>query len=354
MNIPVANIYYLLLYAWDKLDVAPPVAAGVEDETELADLFARLLIHGTRKLVRRGLDRSYSVRSEEVSSLRGQIDFIGSIDRMAFQRGRAVCRFDELTTDVTHNRILKATLRVLAKVKGLKSDHSHSLQHLYQRMPEVRDIMVRADTFREVQLHHNNRFYGYLLDICRVVLEQLIVNEEDGSVVFGDFRRDERAMAYVFERFVFNFYRIEQSEFEVTRETINWDVEYLYGGGQTALPVMNTDTSLRSKHRTLILDTKYYQNTLQGRHTVHSANIYQLFAYLKNLEARGGADARATGILLYPQVDRPVSMRCRIPGHEVLVKTVDLTQPWRGIHEALLELVKDGVDSPPVVSLVPV
>ena len=53
------------------------------------------------------------------------------------------------------------------------------------------------------------------------------------------------------------------------------------------LPTMRTDVSLESSTRHIVIDAKYYSKTLQtyfGTDTIHSGNLYQLYAYLKNLQ----------------------------------------------------------------------
>ena len=66
MRIPVANIYYLLCYAWDKLEEKDKVAVSIDDKTELLDLFAKIIIKATRILLKRGIDRNYIELSSEV------------------------------------------------------------------------------------------------------------------------------------------------------------------------------------------------------------------------------------------------------------------------------------------------
>jgi len=105
---------------------------------------------------------------------------------------------------------------------------------------------------------------------------------------------------------------------------------------------MKTDISLRSASRTIIVDTKFYKDALQtyfDRRSIRSAHLYQLFAYLKNLEPRGGIDAQAEGILLYPTVDQVLDVRYRVQGHPVAVRTLDLAQDWRNVHAQLLAMI---------------
>jgi hypothetical protein len=43
MAIPIENIYFLLCYAWNKLDEKERVDVSIDDKTELLDLFAKVL-----------------------------------------------------------------------------------------------------------------------------------------------------------------------------------------------------------------------------------------------------------------------------------------------------------------------
>jgi 5-methylcytosine-specific restriction enzyme subunit McrC len=93
----------------------------------------------------------------------------------------------------------------------------------------------------------------------------------------------------------------------------------------------------------VVIEAKYYRDALTSRYdgqTLHSGNLYQLFAYLKNLEAHGGPDVRAEGVLLYPCVECPLDLLYRIQGHEVRVCTLDLSVPWTEIHRGLISLLQ--------------
>ena len=56
-KIKVANIYYLLCYAWDKLEEKEIVDVQEDGITELVDLFASVLVNGVTHLFNQGLDR---------------------------------------------------------------------------------------------------------------------------------------------------------------------------------------------------------------------------------------------------------------------------------------------------------
>ncbi|MBZ5555191.1 MAG: 5-methylcytosine-specific restriction endonuclease system specificity protein McrC [Acidobacteriia bacterium] len=344
MPIPIQNIYFLLCYAWDKLDEAQLVDVSGVDSTELADLFATVLLTGTKRLFREGMDRGYRPFSEDTSSPRGRIDFSVSLKRCLFQQAKACCRFDDLNHNVLHNRILKSTIGRLKKTENLDGTLASQLAQLHRRFNDVEEIELTPQTFRQVQLHRNNAFYVFLMDVCELVSTSLLPDETSGSYRFRNFLRDEGKMNRLFERFVSNFYHREQEEFGVKRDIILWDAKSVDKGSFNFLPQMETDISLRSKQRTIIIDTKYYESTLQrsqfGKESVHSENLYQIFSYLKNLEVRPGPDSNAEGLLLYPTTSKSVDLQYEIQGHTLRVCTLNLDQEWRNIRQELFGFLK--------------
>ena len=340
--IPIRNIYYLLCYAWNRLDEGAVVDVSGVDTTELADLFATVLIGGVHHLTRRGLDQGYELHEEELSSIRGRIDVARSARRMLMHHGKAACQFDELTVNTLPNQILKSTLRYLAGVQGLDGKLRKQLVALHRDLRGIEDAPLTRQLFRKVQLHSNNRFYKFLLNICELVRESWLVDERSGQYKFRDFIRDERRMAHLFEEFIRNFYKSERPDLESRKEIIYWTAQSLTDPSLKLLPTMETDISVRSPDKTLIIDAKYYSKTLSSYYdsqSIHSANLYQIFAYLKNLEVRGGNDARAEGMLLYPVVDRPIREEYEMHGHKIRICTIDLSQDWRDIRSDLLALV---------------
>jgi 5-methylcytosine-specific restriction enzyme subunit McrC len=110
--IPIRNLYYLFLYAWARFPGGAVGEAGVDKSPDLPSLFAKLLSAGTRRLLRRGLDRGYKTLTDEVAGPRGRLRLDRMVKEAIQMRGTAICDFDELNHDVLHNQVLKATLSV--------------------------------------------------------------------------------------------------------------------------------------------------------------------------------------------------------------------------------------------------
>jgi 5-methylcytosine-specific restriction enzyme subunit McrC len=103
---------------------------------------------------------------------------------------------------------------------------------------------------------------------------------------------------------------------------------------------MQTDISLESRNRKIIIDTKYYQETLKqnlGAQKLVISNLYQLFAYLSN--HKRAQEKETHGILLYPKTGQELNLSYSVKGYPVRFYTVDLNQDWRSIHERLVEIV---------------
>ena len=344
--IPVQNIYYLLCYAWNKLEEKDVTDVAADDSTRLIDLFGKILAAGTTHLFKRGLDRDYLQFDEDTRRLRGKINFGPTLRRALLQTGKINCSYDELSYNVLHNQILKSTIRRLFYVPALDRKIGKDLAALYRRFPAVDDIEITGQDFGRVRLHRNNYYYDFLLKVCRIIHENLLIDERTGEYKFMDFDRNETKMRLMFEEFVRNFYRLEQTTFSVDRDYLNWQTDPA-GQDDHFLPRMQTDISLYSASlaRKIVIDTKFSQTTLiKSYHSetekVKTGNLYQMYAYLKNLEYHDGpGNENCEGMLLYPTVAEPVDLNFSLPGHRLRVCTINLDQEWTGIHQDLIGLL---------------
>ncbi len=347
-EIPIANIYYLLCYAWDQLKEKELTAVQATDHSSLLDLFARVLISGMHRLLRRGLDRNYLLFEEEGSRLRGKINFGLTVRRNLLTYSRAHYEYDELDHNVLHNRIIKTVIRMLIQHRRLDPELKKRLILLHRRIQGIEEVRLSEPIFSRVRLNRNNAYYGFLLNVCRMVYTHELTREGEGEYRFRDFSRDERAMAGLFERFVCNFYREELGKRDpeariVGSEWIEWAGEALDQTSDGYLPKMKTDISIRWPDRYLIIDTKFYKQALGSyydKETIISGHLYQLFAYLKNLAKKRPEYEHCEGMLLYPTVETDLRLQYNLHGHRITVATINLAQDWRKIHESLLGLIE--------------
>lgn len=91
----IRNVYVMLAYAFRSINSELAQKVSSEEFEHLHDLLAEILIQGVNSQVKRGLYRDYLARSEELPSVRGQIDFGQTLSQSSRTHGRVVCSFDE-------------------------------------------------------------------------------------------------------------------------------------------------------------------------------------------------------------------------------------------------------------------
>jgi 5-methylcytosine-specific restriction enzyme subunit McrC len=341
MRIPVANLYYLLSYAWQRLPDGGVGGASGEDGGNLADLFARFLGHGFLRLARRGLDRGYVERDGEMGALRGRGLWMENERRQSGLRGRVFCRYEELDLDTPLNRILKSAFVTLARDTTLDPKLLALLRLCLTWLETVPERPLQESALRGIQIHSGLREYGWMLDACRL-LARWALPEPSGILRFQEVLEDEEEMRRLFEEFVRGFYKLEQSEYRVTASPLSWRWEPLDEVSRALLPGMRTDVMLSRGRERIVIDTKYTPRAVaetSGYYggTLRSGHLYQMHAYLSTLAGEGTRPLK--GILLYPGVDADVRATYRHADYMFEVRTVDLGAPWRRIHEELLLLV---------------
>ena len=346
MKIPIANVYYLLCYAWRHAEESDVVNVGELDRLDrVQDLLGKVLAEGTFQLVRRGIDRGYLETQEDLAGIRGKLAVSEMAKRALRARGQAACVFEDLTHDVQHNRILRSTLEGLLRLSNLAPEIRTEVGLAFRKLDGISEIRVDRQAFRKVQLDRNRRLYRFLLSICELIHEHLLIDERTGHTQFRDFREDYPRMWRLFEEFVTEFYRLEQSQYSVNRggRGIPWHDAFAPQESDLArIPRMEADVLLDSPDRRIVLDTKFYKEALGGlgeTKKLHSGNLYQLLAYLRNREAANPNGPLHDGILLYPVVAEPLSIEVRLEGFRIQARGIDLAQEWCRIHEDMLEIL---------------
>lgn len=336
-RVPVKNIFYMLVYAWNHPHEMNSISVFEEDEKDLMNLLSKVLIMKVKALIKRGFYKEYVDTQEESGIIRGKILFKESIQTFSNKRGKMHIRYEEMSYNILHNQLIKATLYYLTKHKGLIKEHQEDIRKILPYFEDVSLITVTPMLFNEISLHRNNQHYQFLLNICQFIWENSLLNEGVSEKNFNDYTREHQQMARLFESFVKNFYRKEIHGSKVKSESLHWPAE---GERVELLPKMLTDISLEFSGQKIIMDTKFYKDMLTGhwdKETIRSGHLYQLFAYLKNDEYY--SRHKASGILLYPKVDKSLDLKYKLHGFDVRLCTLDLTQHWSKIHNRLLEII---------------
>ena len=344
MQIPIENIYYLLCYAWNKLEEKDRVSVSIDDKTELLDLFAKVLINASKMLLKRGIDKSYINYTSELAGIKGKFEASQTLKRNLLFKQKTICTFDEFSANILSNQILVSTIYRLIKTKGLDKDLKNELINLRRMFAEVEVIDLKLVLFKQVKLNRNNRFYGFLMNVCQIIFENTLPSEDKGQFTFADFTRDDRQMNKLFEAFIRNFYKIEQKKYStVKKETIRWQFSYTNTDSFQYLPKMETDITLENNSEKIIIDAKFYRETMSinfEKEKIKSANLYQLFSYLLNQQDSTPKTINAKGILIYPTIEEDYNLEFKYANHEIQIRTVNLNTNWRKISSRLKQIIQ--------------
>ena len=110
---------------------------------------------------------------------------------------------------------------------------------------------------------------------------------------------------------------------------------------------MKPDLVLEYNSCALIIDAKFYENIMHvynGFKTHWSDNLYQIFSYVKNMDAnRNCADPHVSGMLLYAKTDESddIDDSYTICGSSIVVKTLDLNVDFSEIQKQLDAIVRE-------------
>lgn len=337
-SIAISNIYVMLAYAFRAIRSEGKDRIQAQRFDHLHDLLAEILARGVGAQVKRGLDRDYLHHRDELATVRGRINITRTIDTRSITRGRLVCDFDEYEADTPHNRALKSVIVLLIRHGEVATPRKAALRRLLPYLDAVTLVAPTSIRWDTLTYHRANASYRLLLGVCELVVRGLLPTENSGTKQLTKWVSDE-AMDRLYERFVREYYVFHHPELSPGARAIPWDYDDPKAHGIEQLPAMLTDVTLRSGRRTLIIDTKYFAQSMQvgrwGKATNHSNNLYQMLAYTKNADIHG--DGSVSGLLLYARTNEPEQpdLDLVIQGNRIGARTLDLGQPWSQIRAQL-------------------
>ena len=342
-DVPIQNLYYLLCYATKCLSVRDRLSVESMQGPTPATLYAKVLDQGLSRLRRRGFPKRYRDREETTSYPRGRINMSQTVSQALLQQRKVSCTLSELVHDHPINRAFKAAARVLAGMHGVPHETRVRLRGHAQTLGSVTDAPIRqidiAGARRERRL---DALTAFLLDICRLVQQSALISPTGNETSFFDLRGSAAAMGGVFEEFLFEFYRREQSNFDVSRPHLDWVHSAPLGVDAAVLPTMRTDVMLTSPTARVLVEAKCTAKTMDsyngGKPKLRSGHLYQILNYLDHV----ATDRPKTGLLLYAQSGNPLDVRFEIAGHRLMVRSIDLAQDWQGIHRDVLAVLEQA------------
>lgn len=345
-SIFIKNIYYMLAYAFTALQQEDDAWIATEEFEDMHNLFAAILAKGIGRQLKQGLYRAYCDCKEELPVMHGKIDIPGTIKNKLGNRRLLTCVFDQLSENNLLNQILKATVILLLRHPAVAAEYKDNLKKELLFFSNVALIDPDSIKWSAIRFQRNNLAYRILLGICQLIIEGKLLTTDAGEYKKPPFV-DDQSMSRLYEKFILEYYVKEHPELTACASRIPWALD---DGRGELLPVMQSDIMLENKagDKVLIIDAKYYAHTLAenrfSAQTLHSGNLYQIFAYVKNQDkAMGAGEHTVSGMLLYAKTDEEVQPdnTYRMSGNKISVRTLDLNKEFGEIRKQLDAIVTE-------------
>ncbi|MCR5777213.1 MAG: 5-methylcytosine-specific restriction endonuclease system specificity protein McrC [Lachnospiraceae bacterium] len=342
-SIFIKNIYYMLSYAFTTLNQGGYEDVAIEKFDNIHNLFAAILSKGISRQLKQGLYREYMNCKEDVSVVRGKIDMPRTIKNRLARKRIIACEYDELSENNIMNQILKTTVKLLLQHGSVDKEYKNNLKKEMLFFSNVDTIDLGSIRWSSIRFQRNNNTYRMLISLCQLIFEGMLLTTDSGEYKLASFI-DQQRMNRLYEKFILEYYAKECPQVKATASQIPWAVD---DGQGTMLPVMQSDVMLTRGNEVLIIDAKYYTQTMQTQYdtyTLHSANMYQIFTYVKNKDSEfGGKQHTVSGMLMYAATDESIQPdnSYLMSGNKISVRTLDLNRDFSEIAAQLNGIVDE-------------
>lgn len=351
----VSNIYYMLVYAFKdntllKLDKRK---VDVESLDNIYDLFSVILTIFSNKVLKRGLYKNYVYESNDLSVVKGKINLNETLKKNLLPFQKVACEYDDFSSNNYLNRIIKSTMFYLIKSNKVSLFYKKVLKKSYLLFQDIDFIDCSRVNWKTIRYNKNNQEYKYIINICYLILNGLIINQKDGKIEFYDFI-DDQVMNQLYEKFIREYYVKYFPQLNPKIIHMNWKIDEGYM--VDLIPRMVTDITLSYKNSMMIIDTKYYGKILSSRkfgnndtNSINRDNWNQINAYVANASYKN--DKKISGMLLYAKTDEDISpnIATSVMGNKMYVETIDLRKTFKSIEEQLHKIANNFIENASLV-----
>lgn len=322
----------------DKLNYSGFQKLGTEDFEDGYDLLGKLFLHACKLQLIRGFPHDYRGYTEKTAYPHGQIQMTDSITQGALINHQVIVQDDSFSANIPQNQLVKMVLSRIAQSKSFPHDQRLLAKKMWRNFWPVKNINSNDYPSVKRYLHRMGEDGSLLVLLSEILIEGKIFATNNENYKMANF--EDQLMSRLYEKFLLKYYQQRFSNYEVKSAYIKWDK---LEKETPHLPTMHSDVRICGQNKTVILDAKYYQHSLQRNFDVEkfpSDNMYQIITYVLN-ESRTGCNSNVEGIILYAKssIGGHPDGEIHILGHRFRVKTLDLNVNWQQLTEQLDRLI---------------
>ena len=147
---------------------------GLAKENNYYDVLVLFLLQELEKILQKGLHQGYINYEDNITRVKGKIDFKQHITVNYNRKDKMFCSFSEFSPDITENRIIKFTLFYLSHCYFIDDRINSRLLSYYNRLNEIEIVPVTNETFKSIEYSPLNSHYHPILDLCELFLRESI------------------------------------------------------------------------------------------------------------------------------------------------------------------------------------
>jgi 5-methylcytosine-specific restriction enzyme subunit McrC len=335
-KVPIARLLFLVGYARHAAAWRPETVP-VAEAADLIPVVAQALWRQTERAIHQGLLPGYILVEESSQVLRGRLRESEQVRRHHGLPLPLEIQYDEFTTDIPENRILRTACERMLAVPLVDADSQRMLRRLLRDFSDVTPLH-RGEQIPGWQATRLNARYHAALRLAELVLRATSVEHEIGTVAVNGFLLD---MPGLFEDFVTVALREalvpayggrvddqDQNHFdEAGQVRLRPDIVWKICGSAVA-----------------VIDAKYKAEKPAG---YPNADLYQLLAYCTVLGLHNGYLVYAKGN------ENPAHHVVRRSGVEIFCHAVDLDQQPDALISQMRDLAQTIASTRPAVLVSP-
>lgn len=312
-KLPIERLLFLVSYALAH-ERWRDIPFDLEQRDDLVEAIVPGFVAQVRRALRRGVLQGYRTEEDALQTVRGRIRFDEQLRRRQGRLPPVELRFDEFTTDIEENRLLKAAIHRLRRLRLRSPVSRHALEAFEDALSEVQLVEYDARSLPELHWTRLNDRYRPAVELAQLILRAVSFELGHGGVAASAFLLD---MNQVFENFVV----------VALRDALRLSERAFPQGNAGRGLTLDQDKRIRLKpdlswwegsRCVFVGDAKYKRVNVAG---VLHADLYQLLAYTIASDLPGG-------LLIYAAGEcEPAQHEIVNAGKRLEVVTLDLSGP---------------------------
>lgn len=322
-KIPIPRLLFLISYSIDPIRYQP-ATFDFEERASLLEAIIHVFVQQVGLAFRRGILQGYRTEEEALSTVRGRVQFTEQIRNHYGRFPPVEVQYDDFTEDIVENRLIKAAINRLRRLRTRSPRSQQLLQRLNATLERVQSVEFDPHALPEIHYTRLNEHYRPAVELARLVLRSTSFEVTHGDVRASAFLID---MNRVFEDFVAIALR---EALHLTPRTFPQGAKHRHLWlDRTRRISLQPDISWwQDGHCVFAGDVKYKRLTPAGH---HNADIYQLLAYTIASDLPGG-------LLIYAKGEADANTYDIVHADRRLeVVSLDLDQPPARILEQIDE-----------------